>query len=370
MLSNIFEASPGYERCLVGGRGRSLCVSSRTVISILGLLILLPIGLLAIPVSGKAEVLEKPLSIHGTVESPDGSPAPGVVVTLLHQPTLYQLAVQRLTGTHQDEPVAKTQTGENGRFTFQVEEEAVFMVRVQPPRSVPLTYAPVPVVGKVELPAARLSSAALLKIQLRRASDRLPIAKASVRAWTSSRSPVPGVPALENVQEGWTLATRLGQTNEQGRLYLPRGAGELVDVEILTRTARRPLLVEAVKSVDTLIGSPETVKTHPAILVLDANGTPAEGVVLSQTDGDPLGITDARGMLAPLEKVEPGTSLQLLTRQGIRATVTLATDRTGRPSPVFLPAVRSVKGKVSPHNLNQWLPTRSSGVARIRATTR
>lgn len=250
------------------------------------------------------------LPVRGTVRRIDGSPLAGVRAEL--SPVLGNHAWNDLLlgGELRPPVVAVAETDAGGRFSLAAPEAGIWRVEVRAPGFVPMRYFPLPVTGPVELPPAELLEDSGVKAEVVEAAGSAVSAAfgvvviaetASRELWSELRSP------------GWSVASRNGVTDAQGRVTLPRAAGETLQL-----TALRPgTLLRARLRAEERARLSLAAADRPRTLEVREAGEPLEGIlVVAGEPAWPLGRTDREGRLSfPGGGPEP---LHLFARDGRR----------------------------------------------------
>jgi hypothetical protein len=261
--------------------------------------------------------LAEPLPVSGRVTGPDGRALPGAHVALV--PLLSELQRGRLAlaGQAAPEPAAKAETNEAGGFLLNAPEPGMWVVRVEARGTVPLELRLVPLVDETELPPVRLEADAGLDV-LVLGPDRRPRAEALVELVPEERPQAPRFRAT------WEPAPRTGRTAEDGRVRLPRAAGERVQVRagLAGQVAEAP----AARRVTLQLGSGRERRFRVA-----SQGRPVPGaLVLVGEERWPAAVADGEGafslFLSPTDPVQ----LTLLGKDGAQASVTVEPREPGQ----------------------------------------
>lgn len=293
-----------------------------------------------------------PAALHGTapvlcgvVESAPGRPLPGARIELLPILSNYELNHRRLAGLDV-EAVAETVTGGDGRFRLPAPGPGLWRLRLSAAGFVPLTYGPVAAGGPLELPGVVLFPAATATIEVRRESGAA-IFGAWVHATTSAAGPVRPLDAVA-VAHGWRVASRFGTTGEDGRLVVPRRAGEWLDLVLAAPWSDRLREVRAVEGLRYSL-EPSVPARHP-MEVTDAGGVPQAGVLVCLGEvARPVGLTDADGRFVLAGDFSSPVRLLLLAADG--RTLRARLDPQGGPASdaparFELPPAATVTGRV------------------------
>lgn len=243
----------------------------------------------------------------------------------------WRLAV--LAGRVAPDPAAAVEAGGEGRFVLTAPSARMWSVVVTAPGRVPMRYLPVPLTDPVELPPLELVPDAGLEVRVLWRDG-----KPAVGAWVLLTT---GSPDLMRTlrTDGWQVDARIGRTDAEGRLKLPRVAGEEVKVHAFAGGARR-----AAATVPAGVPKTELILEPSAggrtVEVRDASGAPAAGVAVSAgSPAWPAGVTDREGRLSlPADGEGP---FDLLLADGRRHKVdSLPAGH------IDLPALRRLEGKV------------------------
>ncbi|HEX5719813.1 MAG TPA: carboxypeptidase regulatory-like domain-containing protein [Thermoanaerobaculia bacterium] len=295
-------------------------------------------GLLVLGLSGAA--LAAPLPVRGSVRKAGGAPLAGARVEL--SPVLGNHAWNGvlLRGELRPPVVAAAETDAEGRFSLAAPTEGIWRVEVRAEGFVPMRWFPLPLTGPVELPPAELLKDAGVKAEVVEAaggaaSGVVVVAEtASKELWAALGSP------------GWSVASRNGVTDAQGRVTLPRAAGETLQL-----TALRP---------GSLVTARQRVEGHARMvlaaarlpLTLEAKqpgGSPLPDLVVVAGDPAwPVGRTGEQGRLSIQDGGSPGpVALQLFAGDGRRWRTELPPRPEGScPFPLVLNPPAWVSGRV------------------------
>ena len=178
--------------------------------------LLAPAGASALQVSGL--VLEAPAAVK---------------VSLLPLQSNHAWRRAVLAGRAAPDPAAAVEAGSEGRFVLTAPSSGMWSVMVTAPGRVPMRYLPLPVTEPVELPPLELVPDAGVEVRVLR-KDGKPAAGAWVLLTTGS-------PDLMRTlrSDGWQVDSRIGRTDADGRVKLPRVAGETVKVHAFAPDSRR-----------------------------------------------------------------------------------------------------------------------------------
>lgn len=282
--------------------------------AVLAACLLAPAGASALQVSGL--ILESPA---------------GAQVSLLPLPSNHAWRLALLGGRTAPDPAATVDAGES-RFVLTAPSAGMWSVVATAPGRVPMRYLPLPVTEPVELPPLELVPDAGVEIRALW-KDGKPAAGAWILLTTGSPDLMRSLRA-----DGWQVDSRIGRTDAEGRLKLPRLAGEVVKVHALAPDSRRAATtVPADKARAELILEPSAGSR--VVQVRDASGAPVAGVAVSSgSPALPVGVTGSDGRLTvPTGGEGP---FDLLLSDGRRHKL------ESLPSSIVLPALRRLEGKV------------------------
>ncbi|HYH47126.1 MAG TPA: carboxypeptidase-like regulatory domain-containing protein, partial [Thermoanaerobaculia bacterium] len=238
-----------------------------------------------------------------------------------------------LAGRAAPDPAATVDAGSEGRFVLTAPSAGMWSVVITAPGRLPMRYLPLPVTEPVELPPLELVPDAGVEIRVLW-KDGKPAAGAWVLLTTGS-------PDLMRTlrTDGWQVDSRVGHTDAEGRVKLPRLAGEAVKVHAFARDARR-----AAATVPAGMARAEVILEPSAgnrvVEVRDASGAPVAGLAVSAgSPAWPAGMTGPDGRLTlPVDGEGP---FDLLLADGHRHKVdSLPAGR------IDLPVLRRLEGKV------------------------
>ncbi|HEV8582481.1 MAG TPA: carboxypeptidase-like regulatory domain-containing protein [Thermoanaerobaculia bacterium] len=277
--------------------------------------LLAPAGASALQVSGL--VLEAPAAVK---------------VSLLPLQSNHAWRHAVLAGRAAPDPAAAVEAGSEGRFVLTAPSVGMWSVVVTAPGRVPMRYLPLPVTEPVELPPLELVPDAGVEVRVLRKDGR-PAAGAWVLLTTGS-------PDLMRTlrSDGWQVDSRIGRTDADGRVKLPRVTGETVKVHAFAPDSRRAAATVPADTARTeLVLEPSAAGR--TVEVRDPSGSPVAGVAVSSgSPAWPLGVTGPDGRLTvPADTEGP---FDLLLADGRRHKL------ESLPSAVDLPALRLLEGKV------------------------
>lgn len=236
--------------------------------------------------------------VGGRVLAPGGAPLAEVEVSLvpLHDPLLALEADLELRSA---EPVARTLSGDDGRFALGAPHAGLWRIVIRAKGFVPLETMLLPLIEPLELPDAELTADAGFHVKVT-GRDGAALAGARVRLETEPSR-------IRFAETTWRFPVRGGVTAADGTLRLPRGEREQVALSVYAEDhgfrERRGLYGDAARF---------DLKPAPsrAIEVRSASGRPEPGVLVAAGPrGLPLGRTDEAGRTGLA--VEPGSRLRL-----------------------------------------------------------
>lgn len=274
------------------------------------------------------------IPVGGWVTSSQGNPISGARVELVPVPTNYEVELGLLQRHLGPEAVDATVADATGRFGLVAPSPGVFGVVVRAPGFVPMRFPLLPLTQGVELPPVALGEAVPTPIEVSSADGR-PLAEVAVYVEATSSE------VRERwVRGGWHLESRIGWSDLEGRVALPRFPGELWTVHIFLPGSARSWRFDRVEEVHANLGP--WVASDTTIEVRDALGEPVGGVVAALAEmAWPIGITTPTGHLRLA--VAGDTEVELLTEHGQRQTITLDSDRGGTAEPEILVLPRSAE---------------------------
>jgi len=289
-----------------------------------------------------------PATLHGTapvlggvVESAPGRPLPDARVELLPILSNYELNHRRLAGLDVA-AAAETVTGADGRFHLAAPVPGLWQLRLHATGFVPLTYGPIAAGGPLELPGVVLSAAEAATIEVRRESGAA-ISGAWVYATTSAAGPVRPLDEAA-AAHGWRAAPRFGTTGEDGRLVVPRRAGEWLNLVIAAPWSHRLREVQGVEGLRYFLDP--SVPARQPIQVTDADGEPQAGVLVCLGNvARPVGTTGADGCFVVQGDFSSPARLLLLAADGRMLSARLEPGGAASDAPArfVLPPAATVK---------------------------
>jgi protocatechuate 3,4-dioxygenase beta subunit len=296
-------------------------------------------------------VAQPPLSIWGTVETVTNSeshPAANIRVELLAKPNDYRWGRGVLEGSSGVDAVATSSVDALGRFELKAPGPGVWMVRVQAPGFVPMSYSPV--VIPPSLPSLTLPPVVLYPEEGARVEVRTPQGEPAPGVWVLGSGADPDY-WRPRVGDGWRLDLRLARSDEAGVVTLPRGLDEALELQIFTAGSTQSVTATAGAVGRVTVASPEPATTR-WIEIRDALQQPLAGVLVSGAEsGWPLGLTGQDGRLALTGNPARVVTLKLLAADGRTATLELPKRHDENPvTPSVLAPVAPLTGKVLDSN--------------------
>ncbi len=275
--------------------------------------------------------------VAGSVVGPDGKPFAAATVELL--PILPGFAAGRLRLEGREvQPAAASTTDERGCFTLSSPQEGVYRVRVAARGRVPMQSGPLALVDDVELPPVALREDAGAPLRL---VDSL--GRPAAGAWIFAEPA--GAAGGRRPRAGfWQPDFRIGRTDSDGWLDLPRFAGERLAVTWFETGA-------AAGGTDIAEGSATlTFRASPGaqrqIRIVDAEGRGIAGLLLrAGPQAWPVGVTDERGSLMVRGWPAEGLELRITDAQGF-SLFQRAGAHGDQPVTVRFPAPALLAGRV------------------------
>lgn len=278
-------------------------------------------------------VRSETLAVTGDVRDTLGQPIAGATVELY--PVLPAFEVRRREALHEPQtPTVTTRSDASGRYELAVPEAGMWQLEVAAEGFVPRAWRFLPLLGPEHLPVAALEHSASLVVRVVDPRGQ-PVALATVTA----RPP----PRRGDFGEDWHVPQRLGVTDEEGRVRLPRTEGEELH---LVAFARGFLFGE-----DRLAGGPTTLALQPGCsrsVHVTAAGKPFPGAVALAVDRG-RGVSNEEGRLEILSPCGEETAVDVLSADGRKVTGVLAAPTAqgvDQPLALALPELRAVSGRV------------------------
>ncbi|MEM7584896.1 MAG: carboxypeptidase-like regulatory domain-containing protein [Acidobacteriota bacterium] len=257
-------------------------------------------------------------------------------VDLVPTPELFEVVHGLLQGQPEVPAVASTQSDADGRFVLQAPSAGLWRVRISAPGHVQLQTSLVALTQATELAPATLMRDVGAELQVVDAAGQ-PVVGAGVWIGSARRDLWQPLQAT-----GWRATLRGGWTDAEGRLEVPRLAGESLKVEVWSPGGDAVAQAQMVDAARVTLPQPGRQRT---IEVRTAAGNPASDVLVTVgTRTWPLGVTDADGRRSvPLLGAE--TQVALFHRDG-RLQVSKVSSEGAGPVVLELEPARSVAGKV------------------------
>src|SRR6266545_1120803 len=280
-----------------------------------------------------------PLEVSGLVFRTGGAPA-AVRAALLPLPRNYEWRRAVLAGRAAPDPAAAVDAGSDGRFVLTAPAMGMWSAVVTATGRVPMRYMPLAVTDPVELPPLKLMPDASIEVRV-----RWKVGKPAAGVWVLLTT---GSPELmrELRADGWQIDSRLGHTDADGRMKLPRMAGEAVKVHAFSGSVRAVVAVPAGVARTELVLEPAS--GGRVVEVREASGDPVAGAAVSVgSPAWPAGITGRDGRLS-LPGNEPGP-FDFLLADGRRLkleSLPAAGGSADDPVHIDLPALRRLEGKL------------------------
>lgn len=229
------------------------------------------------------ESLASPIRITGRVLDAR-KPLAGARVELHPVAPAYEEALRQLAGGS-PAPLASTRTGTDGTFALLVPESGAWRVVVQAEDRLSLEHTVAPGVNRVSLPPAELTRPSPFTIQAL-GPDGRPLAGLPLRV-------APSMDEAPWQRDGWHAAERQGVTGPDGKLVLPRGASEALNVYVTD-----PLYLG--RAASEVRGDSVTVRPESrprTVEVVGAQGEPVAGALVRWWTW-PVGVTGPDGRLS------------------------------------------------------------------------
>jgi len=244
----------------------------------------------------------------------------------------FELGRARLDGVERFAPAATARSSADGRFRLEAPRTGLYRLVVRVPGSLPVQTGPLALVEDLEVAPVAPPPDAGMELQVVDAQGR-PIGG----AWAFASGD-------ERVENGWRVDFRLGKTAADGRLTLPRRAGESLGLSVLA-----PAWGEV--RVDPFAGGQVRAPAAGAfrrLRVESAAGAPLAGVILRYGAlAWPLAASDADGLLR-LPPARAGREELLLVPPG-GPPYPLPAAKGGAEAPELtarLPAAATLLGRV------------------------
>lgn len=295
------------------------------------------LGLLALSPAFAASAA---ITVSGIVAGVDGAPLPGARVSLLPVQSSYDWGTMVLAGRSRPEAVAAVQSDAAGRYRLTPPSAGLWMVVVEAPGHVPVQSRALALLEPAELPPAVPPRDAGSRIGVR-TSAGAPAAGVWVHASTES-------PAVWRSTDtaGWTVLPRFASAGLDGRVVLPRAAGERLRVTVLAaggvRVEKGGIEGEGAIALDAPGGASRVLELR------SAEGHPVAGVqVRLDAFPVPAGMTDGQGRVALSLPARGVLKVRLLAADGRRLNALVERGGEGAgPAIASLPRAAVLSGRV------------------------
>jgi hypothetical protein len=167
------------------------------------------------------------ITISGTVDlSVQGDAGPQVEIRAELVPVVgnHEWATGVLEGRASPPMVAEAVADDEGRFALEAPGAGIWSVVLRADGRVPMRYAPLPVVERLELPPVQMLRDVGARVEVK-GRDGQPSSGVWVLVETASQELW-----SRTAVDGWRIGARIGQTGPEGSLLLPRAEGEKVVV--------------------------------------------------------------------------------------------------------------------------------------------
>lgn len=274
--------------------------------------------------------------VTGSVTGPDGKPFAAATVELMPFLPGFSLGRLRLDGG-EVQPAVAVSTDQHGRFALTAPKEGMYRVRVSAPGRVPMQSGLLPLAEEMELPPVALPEDAGLSLQLKDSQGR-----PAAGVWVFAE-PARGAGKPQRLA-AWQPEIRIRRSDKDGRIVLPRFAGERLAVTWFeSGTAARGTRV---------LEGPETVTlAAPSgawrqIRAVDPEGRGLAGLLLrAGPQAWPVGVTDEQGGLRVAGWPEQSLELRVTDSQGFSFSQTAAVPE-GQPVTLAVPVPSPFSGRV------------------------
>lgn len=274
--------------------------------------------------------------VTGSVVGPDGKPFAAATVELMPFLPGFSLGRLRLDGG-EVQPAAAAATDQHGRFALTAPKEGMYRVRVSAPGRMPMQSGLLPLAEETELPPVALPEDAGLSLQLKDSQGR-----PAAGVWVFAE-PARGAGKPQRLA-AWQPEIRIRRSDKDGRIVLPRFAGERLAVTWFeTGTAARGTQV---------LEGPETVAL-PApsgawrqIKAVDPEGRALAGLLLrAGPQAWPVGLTDEQGGFRIAGWPEQSLELRVTDSQGFSFSQTASVPE-GQPVTLAVPVPSPFSGRI------------------------
>jgi protocatechuate 3,4-dioxygenase beta subunit len=278
-----------------------------------------------------------PIPIGGQVSGPGGvvpRDARALLIPVLPEAEAGGL---ELEGKTDPEPVASTPVTADGTFRLEAPEAGMWKVVVQVSGFVPQEHPLLPLVEETALAAVRLEKDLELEVRVS-GPDGRPVPGARVQAVDKGSS--------RSRSTAWRVPVRVGLTDTQGVLVLPRGADEGLAV----RAAAPGLpFVERKDVRSSSLALKLAAGRARDLRVVDAAGKPVAGVLVRVGEARwAAGRTSQDGLLPVPLAAGPKTLVTTVAADGRTASVYVEPAQDGKTGPreLRLPVAQALTGRI------------------------
>jgi len=276
--------------------------------------------------------------VRGRILDAGGGPAPSARVELQRIEESYPAARRVLTGGVEPPSIATTTVDAAGRYRLEAPEAGLYRLVVRADGHLPMRREPLLLVSEVELPPVTLLADAGLELRLVGAGGG-----PAVGGWVSLRDADAELWSGA-LRAGWRPHLRLARADLDGRLRLPRAAGEAVVVHAFAPDAAETAVPAADLAGGVLHLAPAV---HHRLRVVDSAGRPAAGVLASSGPRLwPVAVTEDAGRVTVPGSADAATDLLLLAASGERRRLSLEPESAGAERVVELREELPVDGRV------------------------
>ncbi len=244
-----------------------------------------------------------------------------------------------LEGKATGDPVASAALAADGSFRLEAPESGMWKVVVQAPGFLAQEHLLLPLVEEADLPPVQLERDVKLEVRVT-GPDGRPVAGARVRVGADPRS------SQSRGAGVWRSPSRMGLTDAQGVLVLPRGAEE--SLVLRAGAAGFPLVMEReVRAASVAVRLPAGRARQ--IRVVDAAGKPVAGALVRLGElGWAGGFTSPEGLFeVPLaEKSEVRVLASMGDGRAFVLPLKPAGEKETGPQELRLPTVETLSGRV------------------------
>lgn len=224
-------------------------------------------------------------TVTGKVEAADGTAIADARIELRRLPANYERVRLLLQGRTATEVLASARSEESGRFVVEAPTAGLYTVVVLAESFLAQEILPLVLTGEHELPTTVLPTDTGCRVEVRDESGA-PLAG----AWIFARHA--GAPT-----RGWTPATRLLRTGDDGTAVVPRQDGERLVVALFVPDSA--YLAERQAETEAVFVVPPASGERQSIEVRDESGVPLAGVAVGLGHlAWPIGLTGSDGHLS------------------------------------------------------------------------